>query len=188
MNARSGLSLFELLVALALLALITAGLAGALGMAVRVWDRAAGLYALSEEIALRGRLRSWLEQATPPTRLTPFPAGLTGSADGLSFVTLAETPFAPDAAALRVTVSREGDRLTLLAETLDDEGTTLSRIEGPLARGIAPRFAYYDDMAQPPAWRDSWENTDTLPALVRITAEEGSTPDWPDFVVRPVLR
>jgi len=184
MTSRSGLSLFELLVALALLALIATGLAGALGMAVNVWDRSANLVASAEEVALRSRLRIWLRNATPPTRLTPFPAKFIGSPDGLSFVTLSDTPFSPEAAALRVTVTASGRSLSLTAQSIDDEGATISNIEGILAEDISPRFSYYAPDTDPPDWQDTWENTAHLPALVRIEAPEGSVPEWPDFVVR----
>ncbi len=187
MNSRSGLSLFELLVALALLALIATGLAGALGLAVNVWDRSTTLSTSAEEVALRSRLRIWTRQAIPPSRLTPFPAQFVGNTDGFSFVTLSETPFAPDAAALRVSVAVSGTQMSLTAQSIDDEGAEIRRIEGLLATEITPRFSYYADTDELPNWRDTWEDTSHLPTLVRIEAAEGSTPDWPDFVVRLVL-
>ncbi|MEQ6204729.1 prepilin-type N-terminal cleavage/methylation domain-containing protein [Sulfitobacter sp. HNIBRBA2951] len=184
MNSRSGLSLFELLVALALLAMIATGLAGALGLAVSVWDRSATISASAEEIALRSRLRIWTRQAIPPSRLTPIPAQFVGHTDGFSFFTLSETPFAPDAAALRVSVTTSGTQILMTAQSIDDEGAEVSRVEGILATGISPRLSYYSDTASPPGWQDTWEDTSRLPTLVRIEAPDGSAPDWPDFVVR----
>ncbi|MGC1495033.1 MAG: prepilin-type N-terminal cleavage/methylation domain-containing protein [Sulfitobacter sp.] len=188
MTPRSGLSLFELLVALALLALIATGLVGALGLAVNVWERSAAISASTEEIALRSRLRIWLRQATPTSRLAPFPVRFAGQTDGFTFVTLSETPFAPEAAALRIGVTASGNTLTLTAQAIDDDGSGLSQIDGILAENITPRFSYYSKTANPPVWQETWDDTAQLPDLVRIQAPEGSTPEWPDFVVKLLLQ
>jgi type II secretory pathway pseudopilin PulG len=60
MNSRAGLSLFELLLALALLAFVAAGLAAAFGLGVRLNDRTAALSDDASEIALRLRL-AWYQ-------------------------------------------------------------------------------------------------------------------------------
>lgn len=189
MTPRAGLSLFELLIALALLALLSVGLGAALNLGAQLYARTAELGASAEEIALRTRLRRWLMAATPPSRLTPFPAGLTGSPEALSFTTLSETPFAPEAAALRVSVAVENGTLRLTAATMTDDGDTIGAYDRALATGLTGlRITYFDAAAEPPGWREAWDDASRLPDLVRIEADPGSLPAWPEFTVRPRLR
>jgi len=186
---RSGLSLFELLIALALLALLTAGLAAALNIGTSLYSRTANIGALAEEIAMRSRLRRWLSAATPPAVLAPFPTAFGGNLSAFEFITLVDTPFAPEAAALHVSVAFLGKSLTLTATTIGDDGESLTRYEHILARDIEQvEIAYFDALAEPPVWQDHWNDTTRLPDLVRITAAPGSTPEWPEFTVRPQLR
>lgn len=189
MNLRSGLSLFELLISLALLALLSVGLAAALNVGVQLYARTTSIDDSSEEIALRSRLRHWLTLATPPNVLAPFAPGLVGTSSEFEFVTLAETAFAPEAAGLRVSVTTETGRLKLVVMTLDDHGEALRSYENTLARDASgARFTYFNMQDDPPAWGDTWDDTTRLPDLVRIEIDAGSTPQWPEFTVRPSLR
>lgn len=189
MTPRAGLSLFELLIALALLALLTVGLGAALNIGAQLYMRTAALGSSAEEIALRTRLRLWLAEATPPGQLLPFPVGFLGEPTEMRFTTLAETPFAPDAAGLSVTVSAEDGSLRLVAETLSDDGDVIASFDLVLASEVSDlRISYFDALTEPPGWRDRWDDRARLPDLVRIEAAPGSTPPWPEFTVRPRLR
>lgn len=188
LNNRSGLGLFELLVALALLALIAAGLAGTMGLAVNMWDRTANLGAASEEVALRSRLRIWLRSTVPPNRLMPFPTAFEGSAEGFTFVTLSQTPFSPDAAALHVTVFSNNLDLILTVQAIDDDGTEIERYERTLATGISPEFSYHGGLQGNDEWQDEWASTGSLPSLVRIEAKDQRGYDWTDFIVQTRLQ
>ena len=187
--ARAGLSLFELLLSLALLAAIATALAASMGLALRIQDRTGGLDQYSEPFAGRVMLRRWVASAVPPAFLTPFPAPFRGDPDRLVFTTLAPVGFAPDTAALRVEIMQDGDTLLMRFQGLDDAGETLSEGQTILAenaRGL--QFAYFDTESAPPAWREDWPDTAaTLPAALRITLNAGSNPAWPEFVVRPRL-
>ena len=186
---KAGLSLFELLIALALLAAISTALAASMGFAVRIYDRTEKIDADDTPVAARLHLRHWITMATPPALLTPFPSGFKGDSASLSFTTLAPVGFAPDAAAMRVAVSQAEGDLVMALEPMDDDGTPLSRLSVVLAEDAsALAIDYFDISADPPNWRGDWPaGTPSLPAAIRITLDEGSTPDWPDFIVRPRL-
>ncbi len=185
---RSGLSLFELLIALALLAFIAVALASSFSLGSRLFVKSTRIAALSDEYALRSRLRSWLSSATPPSLLAGFALNFEGQSDRLTFVTLTPTPFVPDAAGLSVSVTSTGNTLTLTATAFDDDGKELSQYTGLLADN-APniRFSYYLSSGETPGWQNEWTETARLPDLVRITVGEGSQPEWPEFTVKLLM-
>lgn len=185
--ARAGLSLFELLIALALLALIGTGLASALGLGVRLNDRTAALSENAPEIARRIRLRALLEAAAPPSQIAPFPVSFEGTESGFAFTTLAMPEVFPSSAALRVSVRAEDRAIVLQLQAIDDGGGEVGLLTDLLAseaEGIA--FGYLDTTPDP-IWRETWESEAMLPALVRITVDGESTPLWPEFTVRPIM-
>lgn len=184
---RAGLSLLELLVALALLAVITSGLAGAFGIGTQVFDRAQSLGAQQEEVAARRQLRSALMQALPIARITPFPNSFVGASDRVQFVTLKDAAFAPDAAALRFDVIWSGTTLSMTVEAIDDTGAVLEQWSHILSRDVRDvSFQFLDTSGETPEWTPFWSNRPDLPGLVRITGAGGS-PRWVDFAVAPRL-
>ena len=188
-SSRAGLSLLELLVALALLALIATGIAGAFGLGNQLWNRAETLGQFRQEVALRGQLRHFLRQTLPPNRLSPFQARFDGRVDQFSFVTLAETPFAPDTAALRITVAAQEESLVLITSFLDDDSAVIRSLTDVLAaKATDIRFSYYAGEGDAAEWRDLWTDDVTLPRLIRIEVAKGSMPPWPEFTVRPRLQ
>ncbi len=185
---RSGLSLFELLIALALLAFIAVALASSFSLGSRLFVKSTRIAALSDEYALRSRLRNWLSAATPPSLLTGFALNFEGQSDKLTFVTLTPTPFAPDAAGLSITVTSTEKTLSLTAIAFDDDGKELSQYTGMLTNNAPDiRFSYYLSTGETPGWRNDWSETARLPDLVRITAGEGSQPEWPEFTVKLLM-
>lgn len=187
-GSRSGLSLFELLIAMALLALIAAGLTGTIGLGIRLNDRTEELAALHEPLAARRLLRQLLQSALPPNRITPFANSFDGGPQGLTFTTLGGRSLAPDAAALRVSVRPEGQTLFLLIEAIDDQGGLSSVFDTILADAVSEaEILFLDRAADPPTWTDRWEDDDRLPTLISIRVEPGSQPDWPEFTVAPLL-
>ena len=85
--SRAGLGLLEVLISLALLALIAGGLSGALGLGLRLNERSQAAVAEQDELALRARLRHWLMTAIPPERITHVPAVFEGAPDVVTFTT-----------------------------------------------------------------------------------------------------
>lgn len=187
MNARSGLSLFELLIALALLALIAVGLAGAVSFAVSVYDRARLDPEHHEQIALKTRLRSWLSNASPPSGITPYPVEFVGEARRVEFTTTHSKEFASEAAALRVLVENDAGNLVVIASEMSDDGDILAVHTATLATGIDPMFSYFDAQSENPAWGAEWANAARLPDLVRIESTKGDPSNWHTLIVRPLL-
>ncbi len=187
MTPRAGLSILELLIALAVLALIAAGLSGALGLGVQVWDRSRSLQNTETPIILRHRLRNWIEQAAPPTRLTKFATDFTGGPDHLRFVTFSQTPFAPNAAALRVRLGADDGMLRLSYDELDDEGATLATHDFAMADADFIRFRYFDIDDRETGWQDSWTASHKLPDLVQIEAGDAPRLDWPVLIVETLF-
>ena len=158
-TSQSGLSLFELLIALALLAFISAALASSFNLGSRLFVKSTQIAALSDELALRSRLRGWLSAATPPSLLTGFALKFEGQSDGLTFVTLTPTPFAPDAAGLTITVAISDNTLSLTAIAFDDDGVEISSYSGLLAENTAHvKFSYYAVENEELGWQNSWTN------------------------------
>jgi prepilin-type N-terminal cleavage/methylation domain-containing protein len=187
-GSRSGLSLFELLIAMALLALIAAGLSGTIGLGLRLNDRTEALAAFHEPLAARRLLRQLLQSALPPNRITPFENRFEDDPNGLSFMTLGGRSLAPDAAALKVSVRVKDQALSLLVEAVDDQGRlspVLTKTLADAAEGT--EILFFDRATDPPNWTDQWDDGDRLPALVSIRIEPGSQPDWPEFTVAPLL-
>ena len=185
---RSGLSLFELLIALALLAFIAVALASSFNLGSRLFVKSTQIAALSDEYALRSRLRSWLSSATPPSLLAGFALNFEGQSDSLTFVTLTPTPFAPDAAGLSVSVISTDNTLTLTATAFDDDGKELAQYSETLADNTTDvRFSSYLATGETAGRKNEWIETARLPDLVRIEVGKGSQPDWPEFTVKPLM-
>ncbi|MEP4627163.1 MAG: hypothetical protein ABJR46_16605 [Tateyamaria sp.] len=185
MGGKSGLSLFETLVSLALLSFLAVGLSASLGLGVRTLDRVRASANLSQELALRAQLRNWLATATPPQRLTRIETRLVGQPGRLEFVTFAPTGFSPEAAALSVIVEIEAGLISMTLEALDDGGTPIENSRRALASGVVNgQISYYDATAIPPSWRSEWGEANRIPSLVRIEADNGSEPEWTEFTVR----
>lgn len=177
-SGRAGFSLLELLVALALLGIIGAGLASAIRLGTQTYSRAQALETDGIQAAMRAQMRRLLSEATSPNLLTPFPKSFRGSAQELSFVTLAPLGFARDAAGLRVSLALENSALMATLEPFDEDGTAQQQYRSELAKEVETlSISYFAD----DTWQDSWDNTATLPQLVRI--ELGAETLWPEFTV-----
>lgn len=175
---RAGFSLLELLVALVLLGIVGAGLASALRLGTQTYGRAQALDTDGTQAATRAQLRRLLSEATPPNLLTPFPNSFRGSAQKLSFVTLAPLGFARDAAGLRVTLGLENRSLNVTLEPFDDDGGSLRQYRSEIAEDVETlSISYFVD----DTWLEGWDNTATLPQLVRV--ELGTETLWPEFTV-----
>jgi len=180
----AGLTLLETLVALALLAVIAAGLASSLNLGVRIYERVGKGDELAPEFAHRAIVRGWLSAAASLDRLSNIPTEFVAGETQLRFVTFAPTPFAPDAAALRVTVTT-GEGMSFTAETLDDQGDVLHQFDGVLSSDtVAAQISYWDSRADPPGWRSNWDDEARLPLLVRIQTNTQNASNWPEMTVR----
>lgn len=185
MNPRdkTGLTLMELLVALALVAVIAGALASSTRFGVQLLSRTSALQKNDPAIAMRLRLRQWLRSAVSPSRITTFPASFSGDATEMTFTTLAPAPFAKNSAALRITLVSELQELRLRVMEMDDTGNSLQQHDRLLADNVQDAQIRYFD-AQTGEWYTKWPNPEQLPMLVMVTVAPSSEPDWPDFVVK----
>lgn len=184
-DARSGLSLFDLLIALALLSVIAAGLGSAMGLAVRLFERTGALVESSTELAMRVRFRNLAANATAPAQIAAFPILFSGERARASFVTLQTPAGLADAAALSIELQHIDQRLTLEIASLHDNGEVFRTDRYDLAIDVSDAvFSYFDSATNPPTWTDNWDDENRLPSLFRIEIAEGSMPNWPEFTVR----
>jgi general secretion pathway protein J len=211
----AGFTLLELLVAMTVLALLTALLFGGLQFGTRVWRLAdAGLdrfqqldaaYDLMHRTLMAASPKLVEEAADPPRQragrqddgagpVTDF----DGQPDGVSFV--APAPAAVLGGGLyRLTfavVEHEGaGRLMFALQPLTAEAeaspetATMTRV---LLDGIErARFAYFGlaGDAEEATWYDRWENQAELPKLVSVQIEfgPGDRRVWPQLLVAPLL-
>ncbi len=184
MTRRAGFTLLELLVALAILAVVGAGLAGAMRLGAQTYTRARQLDSDMSSDS-RGLFRRLASRATSPNLLTPFPKEFRGNAHELRFVTLAPFGFARDAAGLRVDLSVSGGALVASILPFDDDGEILTEYQSVLqdnADNVV--ISYFADGE----WLDAWDQTSGLPALVSIDVPGKSAQAWPDFTIELVYR
>lgn len=180
--------MLELLVSLALLGLIAAGLAGAFGLGLQVFDRAQRLETTWPEIAARRQLRAYLLQAAPANRTTSFPTSFVGTPAKLEFVTLADAPFAPNSAALAIALKQQNNALILQVTVLDDSGLARETSTHPVSRDVRNvQIRYLTRDNDELVWVTDWQSEMGLPALIDVTAQ-GGTPPWVRFTVAPRLQ
>ena len=180
-----GLSLMELLIAIAILMFIAIGLAGAMGMSMEVFSRTENLSQSRTEIAHRIRLRSFLTNAIPPSQLTKYKKQFEGTSDSLVFFSLTETPFEPAAVASMVEITTDATVLRFALTTIDKNGEPIKKTTHNLTTNIEDlKIGYYGTFEGDTAWHSEWRDPHRLPLLVRVTAHAGSLPEWPDFIVR----
>ena len=193
-DRRAGFTLVELLVSMAVLALVAltmvAGLRFVMQAVASTDTRREGLEELTLGLSV---LRGELERAEPlmvkigNRDLVMF----SGLGDRLRFANvepayLAGPPYlayeyavTPDSGAYRIDLRRvaidpnEPD----LAVVEDSEPRTILRVTQPL------RFTYWGQLRQrdAPAWHEEWPPGPRLPEAIRLAA--GEDPGWPDLVV-----
>ena len=193
MSARrqSGLSVLELLVALALLGVIAATLTSTVTTSARVWERSKSFTARDGQVLLRAELRKWLETMKPHSRPWGRKQEAIGTATRFRFLTT-DIPMAfPALSETRVTIElrEDGARhdLWILLDALDRAGTVVAHEERLLAEDLdGARIRYYDADPEDPGWREAWEVARRRPALVSITADMPAR-IWPPLTVAPRL-
>ena len=209
-RAQRGFTLVELLVALALLALLSMLLVGGLRISRNavMGGEAASERLMGADLAL-GVIRRELEQADPlpigtdadstPTDAAPAPRRIAfaGDAQGVVFIAPPGAFLAlggEDITWLAIEHAARGARIVLRFRPLDrardrwppalDAGTMQSVV---LLDGVARAGLSYFGRADPkgdPQWWPAWRDAGTLPALIRLgVSSAGRT--WPDLVVTP---
>lgn len=198
MRAQRGMTLIELVVALGLLALLVATLAGALGATVRGTAAMDARAAQSETLRIaQETLRRYLAQARPVRwRIGQREqVGFTGEAEQVGFV--AVMPPWPSEGGMHLVrlALREGSAgkaLVLQRQPTAGEQAGFAFGAGVdetvLVDGVLTlRWAYFglDPGVRRLQWRTEWRAQPTLPKLVRLDLQlaDPTAPPWPPLVV-----
>ena len=161
--------------ALALLALIGVGLAGALRLGTETFTRSQALGENALEISARSQLRQLLTRATSPNLLTHFPKEFRGTENELTFVSLAQMGFARHSAGIKVTLREASGNVLMELALFDDDGAVIETLPYRLATDVEGfRISYFTGDPETGGWQDVWDNAAALPQLVRVEAAPGS--------------
>jgi general secretion pathway protein J len=196
-----GFTLVELLIALVLLALLSAVLYGSLGFAGTTLDRGeAKVDATSGMRLAQAFLRANLEEQHPlrMRKIVEWPLVFAGEQEELRY-----------AAALPARVASGGVWFYRLSVRHDEARTplVLERMLPDLAAAQAPEFTGAERSvlaqditglkigyfgrdagaadANDPTWRDRWDDPQRLPIMIRIDVAPKRGPAWPTLFVAP---
>jgi general secretion pathway protein J len=198
-----GFTLVELLIAIGLLALMSAVLFGALGFAGRSWDAGEAKAENSAGMRLAGDyLRTQLASQHPQRmrKIVEFPLLFSGDREEVRFA--AALPGRVGLGGMwyfRLAVSPvSGKRETALV--VDRMIPDLAALDMPNFND-AERSVLADDIKSlklsyfgrdkgttldvVPTWRDRWDDTQLLPVLIRIEVTPRTGDPWPPIVVAP---
>ncbi len=148
-NARAGVTLLEMLIALWVMAAAAVILSSSLGLTGRALQRVGSEAADVDALAARAVLRRWLEEM-------PVAARLSGDATGMEFGALIDAPPLTAARVERVRVAIDGAALRAVA----GDGAVVAELS---ADGVLVGIRYFGGGA----WRDDWAGT-ALPDAIRI--------------------
>jgi len=198
-----GFTLVELLVALALLALLSATLFGSLALSGRSWD--AGEAKAAETASMRTAqefLRAALEgqHGQRMKKMREWPMLFAGDRDEMRFA--AALPARVQGGGVwyfRVHVAEVDGKPSLVVDRMVPDVTAAALPDfgdaehSVLATGIrSVTFGYLgldpgatSAAGAEPAWRDQWQDTQRLPQLIRIEVETERGAKWPTFYAAP---
>lgn len=190
-----GFTLLELLVALAVLALLMVALAQGVRAGLALWHAQTLRLAQIAELDSGERLLRNLFSSMPPPLAARFagesttPIGLEGGADRVSFVGELPTGLGTVKRAQMILELR-GQRLVLIWTPERHEvlaGPAPQPVETELLRGVDRLdLAYWGALLpnQPAAWQTEWKGA-LLPQLIRVRLvfAKGDPRHWPDLIV-----
>lgn len=189
MKAANGFTLLELLVAVTVLALLSAVLGGGVRFGLAAWqagERRADR--IETPASVHALLRRQIEAAYPLIRRQGEPAVVfDGTRDRLRFITTLPARLGVPGLA-DVTLFREGGALRLAWQPLGER--VRAAASATLLEGVEDvAFAYYGGPARtaPPEWRDDWTEAGFLPALVRVSLRLSGGRPWPALVAAPAV-
>ena len=182
-NTQGGFTLVEVLIAIALLAIVSAMVFGSLFTTTRVVE--AGRDRAAQEQTIRRVLRVMADEISLSTFDKPFPwTGINGSlegqpADTLAFLAMSDGTGGVVSETIRVVYTRDGDRLMRFAKKnlygLTDE--SLDQLElADRVKGFNVR--YFDGQAR--LWIDEWPAATKSPKalLIEVTFQQSDEPPW----------
>ena len=180
MRREGGYTLLEMLVALAIVAMIGAALAQSTTLVSRFWTASRTAEAETEADILRVRLRQWLTTAKPPSELSGVKAPMRGDERRFSFVTTSRLAILArdEEAEIEISVGDDGAFVAIRARGAD--GATGHEEERRLTE-VPVGLRYYDGEAR--RWRREWRFDDRAPELVAIEPLARNRFDWPPLIV-----
>jgi general secretion pathway protein J len=196
----AGFTLVELLVALALIGLLTAALFGGLRFAARATDRATAATDHASAVALAyGFLQSQLGNAQPyPATSDPKDQQIIfdGAADQIDMITTAPARLALGGFFhLHLAAARLRGHLHLFAEWQEPPRRDDASPQTPLEPTVllddlrAAGFAFFGttDPELPAEWHEQWRDVTVLPRMIRLRIEFADGWRAPDLIVAPRL-
>ena len=196
----AGYMLVEMLVSLALVALLSIGLVSGISGGMRIWEISdSSSEALSEAIALESVFRRHLSRAVPVSVVAGRRTTLIyfeGSPDRIRFFTTAEAGVSPKGVyGEEMQLRRVGRRTELVIRR---SRVSLGEFEAAVAAGWDEaiislgredkEFTYYatKPRSRLGAWTESWQGQRSFPVLIGMKpARETSGPGKPEIVVAP---
>jgi general secretion pathway protein J len=189
---QAGFTLLELLIAMSLLGLIFAALAGGLRFGTTAWQAGSVHLAENEELQLVHRVLrrqiSGVLNTNVARRGTRRTGPLEGFRDRVHFIGLAPAE-AMTPGLYRLTLALEpdgrGQALSLAWQSVGGDEAAAGRTGSePLLRGVASiRLRYFGDPrgGGSPSWVDEWKDIKEIPLVVRITVgfSDRSRRPWP---------
>jgi general secretion pathway protein J len=180
---QGGFTLVEVLIAIALIAIVSAMVFGSLFTTTRVVE--AGRDRAVQEQTIRRVLRVMADEISLSTYDKPFPwTGINGTLDGqpadtLAFLALSDGTGGVVSETIRVVYTRDGDRLMRFAKKnlygLTDE--SLDQLElADRVKGFNLR--YFDGQTR--LWIDEWPAANKSPKalLLEVTFQQSDEPPW----------
>ena len=201
--SRAGFTLLEMLVAVTLLALITALLTGSLRFGARVWETGEQAGEDSRVAAVQRLIFQWLQEAEqmrmPGADRDPLRGTFEGHPAALRFLGVQHGIGLPGGFYLGDLYLREGEdgRSALVlrhrpvrpvAEGLMEIIPETGGEERVFLENVAHiDFAYFgrENVTLAPAWLEDWSGRLDLPLMVRVRLRfaEGDRRQWPDLIV-----
>lgn len=195
-RGQAGFTVVELLVAIALLGLVTAALFGSLRFGISAWGSGTAHADRNVEVlSIQNFLRRTVGDAYPLFLRDEHGQGqvdFDGEAERLSF--LAPTPIALGSAGrsrFEISIDRRSARTDMIIitrpELSGDPSASVRRILIPEVRSL--QFSYFGAARSDKVgrWHSEWREQTTLPSAlaIQITFPERDQRVWPELVVAP---
>lgn len=185
-----GFTLLELLIALALMGLLSVLLYSAFNVGVRQWESAEMRFSRIEtNLAGRRALQQLLGEAYPRYVSTPEGRGsvaFDGTAETLTFLSLLPAALGSGEFA-EMTLAVKDSYLALAWSLPDSDVQHQSRILGDKMQAV--EFAYFGRLSgeQVHTWHSTWKEQTHLPQLVRMrwSGAESLSSEGGEIIVRP---
>ena len=185
-RCRAGFTLIEVLVALALSALVSLILMNGIRLATTGFDRQTRV---AERLDTRQSLDDLLRRTLGSAALVPRLAGgmFNGGPSTVEFLGLAEDG-GPGLYRINLGIDamRRDRPLVLRRRLANPTGAPRNATSIVATRVRDFRLAYYgaDTASAAPSWHDSWQQLNVLPLLVRVMLDSEADPPRPPLIVR----